>query len=212
MLSDRPTIVWDLGNVLIPWDRAAALARVTGDAQQARELSRTVFTMELNDILDAGDDLGAVLEQVELLSPGSAPLVRGYVENFAHSLGPADPGCSELLASLVDAGVRCVGLSNFSAITFAGIPERYPVLQLLEGILISGEVGVTKPNQRIYELCEQRFDLLADSVVFIDDNEANTAAAARRGWRTVTFTGARELRTELAGMGLPTGTAQEHRG
>lgn len=202
-MNRPPTVVWDLGNVLIPWDRAAALERITGDRRSAVALGERVFTMELNDILDAGDDLEAVLAQVEEASPGSAGVVRAYVEHFAHSLGSADPGCERLLAELVHNGVRCVGLSNFSAITFVGVPERYPVLGLLEDILISGEVGVTKPDPAIYEHCEQRFGLDPSAVVFIDDNEANTAAAATRGWDVVTFVGAAALRGSLLARGLP---------
>lgn len=201
--QDHPTVVWDIGNVLIPWDRSAALLRATGDPVEARRLAESVFTMELNDVLDAGDDLDEVLESCERISPGSATVVESYVRHFGHSLGPADPHCRAILEELQGAGVRCVGLSNFSAITFEGVPQRYPVLGLLESILISGEVGVTKPHERIFELCESRFGLDPLSIVFIDDNPDNTSAAAARGWDAVTFRGAERLRRELASRGLP---------
>lgn len=205
-----PTIVWDLGNVLIPWDRTRALLAATGDPDEARRLSAEVLTMDINDILDAGSDLEEVLDQVERTNPGASPVVRAYVEHFEHSLGPVDPDSAALVDELVSGGLRCVGLSNFSAITFVDMLRRYPVLGLLEGIMISGDVGVTKPNPEIFELCEHHFDLVPSEVVFIDDSRANTEAAAARGWDAITFTSPIELRSQLAARGLLGSGSEPH--
>lgn len=197
------TVVWDLGNVLIPWDRTLALEAALGDPTEAVRVSETVFTMELNAVVDAASDTQSLFEEVERVSPGSSWAVEAYLEHFAHSLGPVIDGTARLLDELVARGVRCVGLSNFSGITFEGVPERYPILERLEGVLISGEVGITKPDPAIYRLCEQRFALDPRHLLFIDDSPANVDAARRAGWKAVLFSSPERLRAELFERGLP---------
>ncbi len=204
--GDRhPTVVWDLGNVLIPWDRSRALEVAFGDATEARRLAEQVLTMELNALIDAASDRTALLESVALHSPGSEEVVEAYLENFAHSLGAVIEGSAAILDELCDAGVRCVALSNFSAITFAGVPQRFPVLERMEGILISGDVGLTKPDPAIYLACARRFSLRSDETVFIDDSPANVAAARELGWDAVHFTDPQHLRAALVDRHLPLG-------
>lgn len=198
-----PTVVWDLGNVLIPWDRTRALEVAFGDASEARRLTEQVLTMELNALVDAASDRSALLESVALLSPGSERVVEAYLDNFAHSLGPVIEGSAAIVEELCDAGVRCVGLSNFSGITFTGVPQRFPVLERMEGILISGEVGVTKPDPAIYLACARRFGLRTGEIVFIDDSSANVHAARELGWDAVQFTGTQHLRAALVERNLP---------
>lgn len=207
--SHDTTVVWDLGNVLIPWDRTLALAAVVGDPAEARHLSETVFTMELNAIVDAASDRDALLDEVELVSPGAAWVVDAYLDHFELSLGPVIESSAAVLEELTDNDIRCVGLSNFSALTYREMTQRYPVLTRLEGVLISGEVGITKPDPRIFGLCEQRFGLDPERLVFIDDSPANVDAARTLGWDAVLFTDPRLLREQLLERSLPL-TVGEH--
>lgn len=202
LVSGLPVVVWDLGNVLIPWDRAGAMARLVEDPAERSRLTEEVFTMEVNALLDAGRPLAEVCEVVERDHPGHAWVVEGYVEHFRHSLGPAIEGSVDLLVELVDSGTRCVGLSNWSALTFEGIPAAYPALDRLEGILISGEVGVCKPDAGIYRRCEARFAFESVDAVFVDDSSSNVVAARSLGWDAIHFTAPDVLRAELAARGL----------
>jgi 2-haloacid dehalogenase len=180
-------VVWDLGNVLIPWDRRGALGRAIDDPEELERLADEVFTMEVNGHLDAGLPLGEIRRMVERDHPGHGWVLDAYVEHFAHSLGEPIGESVEALEDLTSRGVRSVGLSNWGAVTFQGIPERYPVLDLLEGIVISGELGICKPDPRVFRHCEERFDFVAEQALFIDDSQANVAAAAELGWDTIHF-------------------------
>ncbi len=200
--GDDRVVVWDLGNVLIPWERTGALLAAVGDPVEARRLAREVFTLEVNNLLDAGARMDRVLETVEREHPGTSWVVEGYVEHFRESLGPVIEGSALLLRELRGRGVRCVGLSNWSAITFEGIPEAYPVLSELEGIVISGDVGVTKPDPAIFEHCRDRFAFEHHQAVFIDDSPANVDAAAALGWSALRFDSPERLRDDLARLGL----------
>ena len=68
--------------------------------------------------------------------------------------------------------------------------------------MISGEVGVIKPDPRIFERLLHRFGVDARDSVFVDDSAANVAAAERLGFHAVRFTDPAALRVELVGLGL----------
>lgn len=197
-----PVVVWDLGNVLIPWDRHGAMLAATGDDDTARRLAEEVFTLDVNEMLDRGSPLEEIRRSVEAQSPGHAWVVDSYVEHFRESLGPLIGGSASVLEELLADGHRCVGLSNWGAITFVGIPDSYPVLQKLEGIVISGDVGITKPNEGIFRHTEQRFGFEPSQAIFIDDSATNVEAARSCGWDAIRFADAPRLAAELAARGL----------
>ncbi|MCZ7630437.1 MAG: HAD family phosphatase [Microthrixaceae bacterium] len=211
MACHETTVVWDLGNVLIPWDRTLALAAAVGDPVEARHLSATVFTMELNALVDAASDRRALLDEIERVSPGSSWIVEAYLDHFEVSLGAVIESSAALVEELTDNDIRCVGLSNFSALTYRDVAKRYPVLARLDGVLISGEVGITKPDPRIYRLCEQRFGLDPERLVFIDDSPANVEAASALGWDAVLFTDPSLLREQLLERSLPLAAGENGR-
>ena len=195
-------VVFDLGNVVIPWERTHALARFVDDPAEVRRLADDVFDLEANVHLDRGASLEEVRAIVEARHPGHGWVIDGYVEHFRHSLGEVVTGTEALIDELLDAGVRCVGLSNWSAICFDGVPEAYPVLQRLEGVVISGQEGVCKPDVEIYRRCERRFGFPPDRALFFDDSPANVAGALDAGWDAELFTTPEAARRALVDRGV----------
>jgi 2-haloacid dehalogenase len=195
-------VVFDLGNVVIPWDRRGALARFVDDPDEVERLAAEVFDLEANVHLDRGSTIEDVRAVMEERHPGHGWVVDGYVRHFRHSLGDTVPGTAALIDELVGAGVRCVGLSNWSAICFDGIPDAYPVLRRLEGIVISGEEGVCKPEPEIYRRCEVRFGFGANDALFFDDSAPNVDGARAVGWDAELFTTPEAARNAVVARGL----------
>ena len=75
----------------------------------------------------------------------------------------------KVLENLKKLNYECYVLSNWSAETFEGMIDDYPFLKLFEGLLISGEEKLMKPDAAIYELAIKRFNLIPKETVFIDD-------------------------------------------
>ena len=61
----------------------------------------------------------------------------------------------------------------------------FPVDELFEIVVDSSEVGMRKPDPRIYELTCSRAGVRPDESVFLDDNVDNVAAARALGIETV---------------------------
>ena len=166
-----------------------------------------VFTLEVNHHLDMGRPIDEVRAVIESEHPGHGWVIDGYVEHFRHSLGPVIAGTAKLIEELVDDGVRCLGLSNWSALCFAGIPEAYPILAALDDIVISGDLGICKPDPAIFHHVEERFGLAPGQIVFLDDSVANVDAAAALGWDAVLFTDPEDARRALVERGILDRTA-----
>ena len=87
-------------------------------------------------------------------------------------------GTIELLDDLGAAGFELLGLSNFSAETFPLCRDTHPVFDRFSDIVLSGDLGVAKPDPLIYTTLLDRNGIEPRRVVFIDDSPQQ-----RRGGR-----------------------------
>jgi 2-haloacid dehalogenase len=112
------------------------------------------------------------------------------------------PGTVDVLAALRTTGIRLLALTNWSAETFPIGAARYPFLAWFEAVIVSGEVGLVKPDPAIFRLLIDRHRIVPASTVFIDDSPANIATASALGFVTIQFRDAPALSRELAALGL----------
>jgi putative hydrolase of the HAD superfamily len=99
------------------------------------------------------------------------------------------------------AGGRTAFLSNGVPPVMARIEVDRPLARWFDVVVVSYEVGVAKPDPKIYEVCLQRLGVAATSALFVDDRAVNTEAAAALGLQTLTFTKDRtveDVRARLA--------------
>lgn len=113
----------------------------------------------------------------------------------------SDPDCLEVIEALRARGVRLALLSNGEG-TAAGLIHHYPFLSHFEAVLLSGEMGVAKPDHAAFHAVEQRLNLPPHHLLFVDDARHNVAAARRFGWHAHAFEDVPTLRTELAAWHL----------
>jgi 2-haloacid dehalogenase len=117
-------------------------------------------------------------------------------------LGGANEPVVEILAELRGTGVRLFALTNWSGETFPVARPQYPFLEWFEGIVVSGDERLIKPDPQIFEVLLQRYGLHAATTAFIDDHQANVDAAAQLGMAAIRFVDAATLREDLARLGL----------
>lgn len=202
MGTRREAVVFDLGNVLIEWDRARLFSQLIPDADELRYFLDHVLTLEANRRLDEGTPLDRVAADVAAAHPEYRDVVLAFAERWRETIGDAIEGSVEILAELTGAGVPVYALSNWSDETFAIVEPDFPFLEWFDGLVISGREGVTKPDLRIFEILCERHDLEPHRVVFVDDSAANVEAALGLGFDAVLFSGPEELRRTLVDRGL----------
>ena len=196
------TVVFDLGGVLIDWDPRHLYRRLFDDPDEMEAFLEEVELAEWNSRQDAGGSWIDAIEQLATTHPERRELIEAFHRRWPETLAGEIPGTVDILEELRAAGVRIFALSNWSAETFPVALERFPFLGWFDGIVISGEVGVIKPDPRIFERLLDRFGVEARDAVFVDDSAANVAATGRLGFHAVRFTDPAALRVELVRLGL----------
>lgn len=95
-------------------------------------------------------------------------------------LGP-DEGMIAAVGAVREAGFPTGLISNSWG---AGIYDRAP-LQMFDATVISGDVGLHKPQAEIYELGAERLGVPAAACVFVDDLRENVAGAEAVGMAAI---------------------------
>lgn len=98
-----------------------------------------------------------------------------------------------LAATFRRTGGRTAFLSNSGPEMMAQVRARRPLEAWFDAVVISCEVGLSKPDPRIYRLCLDRLGLAAPAALFVDDRADNIAGAARVGLQTLQFEGPHAL-------------------
>ena len=199
----RDTVVFDLGGVLIDWDPRHLYRKLfAGDQVAMEQFLANVCTHEWNRCQDAGRSFAEGARLLKAEHPDKNELIDAYFARFDEMMPGPIAGSVEIVSDLRDRGTPLYGLTNFSAETYASTFERFEFLRWFRGILVSGEVGLIKPDPRIFELLIQQFAIDPRRTVYIDDVEANVVAARPFGIHAIHFTTAASLRAELVALGL----------
>ena len=196
------TVVFDLGGVLIRWEPGAAFRGVL-DHDDVDAFLEEIGFHEWNRELDAGRSIAEAEAEIDERFPHWAGVIAAYRTNFRQTLVGEVDGTADIVRELSDAGIRLLALTNWSAESFPVARELFPVLNLFEAFVISGEEKVTKPDLRIFRTTIERHGLQPGRTAYVDDSAANVAAAAELGLRAVPFTDAQPLRRDLIRLGLP---------
>jgi 2-haloacid dehalogenase len=195
-------VVFDLGGVLIDWDPRYLYRKLLADEAAVEEFLATVCTPEWNAELDRGRPFAEGVAELVERHPVHAAAIAAYHERWPEMLGGDIPGTVELLAELRAAGVPLFALTNWSAETIGFARARFEFLGWFDGVVVSGEERLVKPDPRLFRRLLDRFGLAAEATLFVDDAPANVAAARRLGLDAVHFTGPGQLRRDLTGRGL----------
>ena len=201
MSGRRHAIAFDLGGVLIHWDPRLLFRKLLPSEDQVERFLAEVCTSEWNSALDAGLPLERGIAERAERFPHHEPLIRAYGERFAEMMLPM-PASIALLGELRERGVALYALSNWNAETFERTRALIPFLGAFDGLVISGQVGLAKPDPRIYRQLLETHGLEAAGLLFVDDREPNVEAANALGIEGLLFEGPALLRAELVRRGL----------
>ncbi|WP_285705820.1 HAD family phosphatase [Microtetraspora sp. NBRC 16547] len=198
-------VVFDYGGVLTTPVRDSIAAWLERDGIDPGSFSRTLKSWLSRSApagtpihrLETGELTAEEFDEIfaaELTLMDGSPVPRGGLLSGLFADMRPDPAMFALIEELRDAGLRVGLLSN----SWGNIYPRERLDALFDPVVISGEVGMRKPNTDIFYLTLDRLALPADQVVFVDDAEPNVEGAARIGLHTIWHTDAVSTRTELA--------------
>ena len=176
------TIVFDFGGVLIDWNPRYFFRSYFHDDERMEYFLAHVCNQEWNEKQDEGRSIAEAVSEAKALHPEFAEAIDCYYGHFPDCLGGAIERNVVRLRAYKQQGYRLYGLTNWAAETFHYALERFDFLQLLDGIVVSGEEKVKKPDARIFQILLSRYGLRAGQCLFLDDNQENIDTARQLGF------------------------------
>lgn len=131
-----------------------------------------------------------------LAREGSTVQAQGLVGRMFADLAIYEDSMTSLVTRARTAGVRTALLSN----SWGNDYDRSHWHEMFDTVVISGEVGMRKPEPGIFELVLRRMGLAADECVFIDDMAHNVVAAQQAGLAGIVHRTFDQTATELEAL------------
>ena len=189
--------VFDLGRVLVGFDPEGYMRGLGFDGKRADELAAKIFYGGEWRLHDRGDllttrDVSAALEK---LYPDDAADIRRVLRPEWVTMHTPRADTVALMAECKQRG-RVYILSNLAIDSYAYI-KKFDFMKLPDGGVFSYQERRCKPEPEIYRVLLERYALIPEETVFLDDNAENIAAAERAGIHGILFTDPAAARTAL---------------
>lgn len=202
-MSQPTVVIFDVGKVLFDWEPRYLYERLIGDDQALEAFLANVVTKDWHFQHDAGRLFADTSAELIALYPEHRDLIAAWGPRFNETIGQPIRGMAEIAAELDSAGVPLFAITNFSGEFWPPfMAQNRDLFDRFQGIIVSGDEHLIKPDPAIYHLALDRFELEPGQAVFVDDNAANIDAANALGIHGVLFTDAAAFRRELVGYGL----------
>src|ERR1700686_5450156 len=199
--DNRLIVIFDIGNVLLHWDRRNLFRKRFDDEVRMEGFLATACSMDFVAHTDIAPDFARAVEEQAKAFPEFADELRLFHERWIDTIGGPIEENVALLRRLKAGGRPVHGLSNFARETFAMVEQKNDFLREFEARVISGHVSVAKPDPRIYEILFERAGCKARELLFIDDSIANVRASEAAGMAAIHYRPGVDLENELKARG-----------
>ncbi len=200
-MKEIRNVVFDFGGVLIDWNPRYVYKNVFNDESELDFFLNEVCNHPWNEQQDAGRSFEDGIAELVLQYPQYSKEIKLYHTHWIDMVGGEIKENTALIDELWQEYLL-FGLTNWSTETFPLVHNTYPFFKKLDGIIVSGEEKIVKPDPEIYKRLLLRYEIEAKQSLFIDDNEANIQAARNMGFHTIHYKKGLNLREEMIKIGI----------
>ena len=193
----KKTIVFDLGGVLLDWNRRYLYQKIFSDQDELKYFLREICSLEWNAQMDVDKSFLDATDDLVLKYPEYETQIRAYFSRWEEMIRGDIPGTVEILGELKENSYPLAALSNWSSETFPRVKDQYEFLDWFSPLVISGYIGYKKPDPEPFQILLHELGRDAGDCLFIDDMEDNIQEARRQGFEVIHFTSPEKLRQEL---------------
>jgi HAD superfamily hydrolase (TIGR01509 family) len=194
-------VVFDIGNVLVRWNPRNLFRKTFKDEARMERFLSVALSMDFVALTDIVADFSKAVAERARAFPEFAHELHLFDERWVETIGGPIEENVALLRRLKRAGRPVYALSNFASVKFALARQMFDFLNEFDTAVISGHVGVVKPDPRIYEMLFKRVGRPASELLFIDDSAANVRAAEALGMAAIHYRPGVDLEGELVARG-----------
>ena len=196
-------LLFDLGHVVLDWEPSRLYTKIFDTPQERDAFLTDVCTMAWHTRHDAGVSFADNAAELIRLYPHYEAEILAWGRRWMEMFDGYMDGTAELIARLDARGVPLYALSNMPADPWDEMLEAFDVLRRFRHVVVSGQIGMIKPNADIYHHALKMMDGPdPDTVIFIDNSLPNVEAADALGFRTHHFKHAEGLEQALVREGL----------
>lgn len=175
-------IVFDIGMVLIDFHWAKTMRDLGFTEEVVATLGKNMMQHPMWNEMDRNVMTEAdIVKEFKKLSPSYEAEIDLFLSNL-DKVVTVFPKSNEWLKNLKERGYNVYLLSNYPERTFKVDSKRYSFMDYVDGKVVSFECHYTKPEKAIYDLLCERYNLLEEESVFLDDKFENIEAARSYGF------------------------------
>ena len=189
--------LFDLGGVFFDWNPKYFYKSIFPSEKEMEFFLKNICNQEWNIKQDAGRSIKDGEKELIVQFPKYTKEIQMYYPNHHKMIKGTFQNSIDQLLELKFHNYLCYVLSNWSAETFIGVKDDYSFLNKFDGLLISGENKLVKPDKAIYKLAISRFDLIPDKTVFIDDKIENIEAAKELNFKTIHIIDPKNIKEQI---------------
>lgn len=182
------TVVFDIGNVLAAFDWPGFIHGFGFTQEAEKEIAEAVFKSDEWKQVDLG--LKSDEELIGLFTanaPQWAEEIRAIFEKWQYSV--VEYSFSEdWVKELKNRGLKVYILSNYGRTMFEYARNKFKFLRHIDGGIVSYQINKIKPDLGIYLALIEKYGLVPQRAVFLDDLPDNINAAAKLGFQTILVT------------------------
>ncbi|WP_295534352.1 HAD-IA family hydrolase [uncultured Thioclava sp.] len=198
-------VIFDIGNVLIEWQPERYYDAIM-PVSEREEMFAQVDLHAMNDDIDRGAPFRETIYAMADQHPKWRDKILLWHDDWIKMATPEIPHSLRLMKALQAKGMPVFSLTNFGIGSYDFAATHYPFLRAFDRDFISGHMGVTKPDPKIYEMVEAASGLSGHQFLFTDDRNDNIATAHTFGWKTHLFEGPEGWAQRLVDEGLLSAT------
>jgi len=200
-MNNINSIIFDFGGVLVDWNPRYMYKDVFENNSEMELFLTQICSEDWNLQQDKGRSLSEGTRVLQDKFPEHRTNIQLYYDQWEKMLKSDIPENVAILPQL-KLKYKLYGLTNWSAETFPVALKRFSFFKYFDGIVVSGEEKMVKPDEDIFYLILKRYNLRAGNCLFIDDNLKNINTAKKLGFSTIHLKEMTDLKTELSLLGI----------
>jgi HAD superfamily hydrolase (TIGR01509 family) len=190
-------VVFDIGNVLIRWNPRNLFRKAFAEEARMERFLSSALSMDFVALTDVVADFSHAVRERAKAFPEFARELHLFDERWVETIGGPIEENVALMRRLKAAGRPVYGLSNFATVKFAVARRMFGVLDEFDHCVVSGHVGVAKPDERIFRILFDRVGRSPGELLFVDDTIANVRASEAAGMQAIHYAPGVDLEREL---------------
>ena len=169
-------IIFDLGNVIVQNPNIDLVKQFFKEDKDAIAFNEYIFKSEFWKDMDLGKitnlEIANRIREQKLINVNDYDEIENFMLNWCTQC-KVNEKTMQIGRDLKQNGYGIYILSNMAKSTFEFLKNEYDFFKIADGAVVSAYEGIKKPDIKIFEILLDRYSLLAEECLLIDDDDTN---------------------------------------